>query len=65
LKIIEDDWLNLGKNVQLPVDKKFTQGFVRREISSEDITPSNRPTIPPDLISLAQESKRIRIQNDK
>lgn len=56
LKIIEDDWLNLGKNVQLPVDKKFTQGFVGRGISSEDITPSNRPTIPPDLISLAQES---------
>ncbi|MEB3315630.1 MAG: serine protease [Candidatus Melainabacteria bacterium] len=55
-KIIEDDWLNLGKNVQLPIDKKFTQGFVGRGISSEDITPSNRPTIPPDLISLAQES---------
>jgi hypothetical protein len=51
-KIIEDDWLNLGKNVQLPVDKEFGVGKTR----SEDITPSNRPTIPPDLISLAQES---------
>ncbi|NBV98169.1 MAG: hypothetical protein EBR67_01495 [Proteobacteria bacterium] len=55
-KIIEDDWLNLGKNVQLPIDQKFTQGFARRGINPEAMTPSNRPTIPPNLISLAQES---------